>query len=24
MAPLTVNGIDELKGIVGQTIGPSE
>ena len=24
MAPLTVNGIAELKGIVGQTIGPSE
>ncbi len=24
MAPLTVNGIDELEGIVGQTIGPSE
>ena len=24
MAPLTVNGIDELKGLVGQTIGPTE
>jgi acyl dehydratase len=24
MAPLTVNGIDELKDLVGQTIGPSD
>jgi acyl dehydratase len=24
VAPLTISGIDELKGLVGQTIGPSE
>jgi acyl dehydratase len=24
MAPLTVEGIDELKGLVGQTVGPSD